>query len=845
MDDPWGSPWASSEPTSKHDPPTPSPPNDLLSPPPKAFFGGTSNLQSQSPWSDNDGFGDWAGTEQTDTATNALDWGVWAEPSSHNSQPSPRPDELGKGGSIAWPSSAATSPGLRPLPRSRASSVFRHHSPDPWATEISLQNETDYTPTTPSPLNALGLVASDSHREPTVTRLPPAQKLDDANDSKPGVDSAQSKQDDEITADIGLRIWEPPSSPRDSPESHDTGIDVTPKVEIHDTPSRPSSTFSRDSSGVVERQDSPITSIDEDPKLRLQATPRKVSGKVQELVGLYDGLAKTITDESPAPTRLDPPRSRSRGRSSSQARSTEGEEDADFGDFEDAESEYDRPAADANASSTSSRRSSTPKALSKETSVQNQTNEPADNQPVSSRISPVPVQQLIEKFGPIRFDVDLESIDKLFPDLAQGAGDNAEEEEADEIPDRVINDSFTTISERKTWYRISRFGSMRKHDLGDDDDYHRVEWSSSHLHSDTIKIVRRWMEDDSISGRVTLGAGQRTSVFNWNWDSAAAPVDLGKVFSRKAITTHSRTGSIPPKQSLEESVHSTGSPAAKSVKSPIKPPDAGPVASFGWNSNDISTPHPIPSKDERSGLEKSASRPIPTTIKTKTESVVHTPVQPPPQPIQTEVAIEDEDEWGEMVSSPKVETQPSLTLKTQSLNDKSYITSAPVTSADTINPDGKNVAVTQSSSSTVPKLSVSIPHSSQAPKQTASQTSSAKAQRVDPWPLADFSIFENLSARTPKSPKQDLWPLADFSVFESPTSGSVSNWMGSLKSKSKPSSKTGENDHIRASMDTTTEARPPLKAVLGPIQKPIQERDQDEIVRSIVQNLPDLSYMLR
>ncbi|KAI4860570.1 hypothetical protein F4820DRAFT_106911 [Hypoxylon rubiginosum] len=839
MDDPWGSPWASSEPTSKHDPPTPSPPNNLLSPPPKAFFGSTSNLQSQSLWPDNDGFGDWAGTEQTDTA----DWGVWAEPSSQNSQPSPRPDESAKRGSIAWPSSAATSPGLRPIPRSRASSVFRHHSPDPWATEISLHNEAQDTPTTPSSSNALELAAVDSPREPAETRLPSARKQDAAESSEPGVDDAQSRQDGEITADNGLQIWESSPSPKDSREPHDPNINITPKVEIHDTRSRPSSTFSRDSSVVVERQDSPITSIDEDPKTRLQAMPRKVSGKVQELVGLYDGLAKTITEESPAPTRLEPSRSRSRGSSRSQTRNAEAGEDADFGDFEDAKSEYDRTAADDSASPTFSRRPSTPKALSKEISVQSQTREPADCQPTPSGISLVTVQQIIEKFGPIRFDVNLESIDKLFPDLAQGPSDNVEEEEADEIPDRVIDDNFTTISERKTWYRMSRFGSMRKHDSGDDDNYHRVEWSTSHLHSDTIKIVRRWMEEDSISGRVTLGAGKRTSVFNW--DSSAAPVDLGKVFPRKESTTHSRTNSIPPKQSLEGSTHSASPPVVKSMKSPIKPPDAPPIPSFGWSSNGMSTTNPISNGKEQSGHAKSASQSTPTTTKSEPESTVHAPVQPPPQPIQTEATLEDEDEWGEMVSSPKAETQPSSALKSQSLNDRNYIASAPVPPADTIKPDGKSKAVSQSSSS-VPKLSVSIPQSSQASKQAVNQSvSSAMAQRVDPWPLADFSIFENLSARTPKSPKQDLWPLADFSVFESPTSGSVSNWMGSLKSKSKPRPKPGENDQVRASTDTVAEARPPLKAVLGPIQKPGKERDQDEIVRNIVQNLPDLSYMLR
>ncbi|KAI1761410.1 hypothetical protein GGR53DRAFT_27408 [Hypoxylon sp. FL1150] len=828
MDDPWGSPWASSEPTSKHNPPAPSPPKNLLSPPPKAFFGSTSNLQSQSPWADNDGFGDWAGAEHTDVATNALDWGVWAEPSSQNSQPSPRTDELGKRGSIAWPSSAATSPGLRPLPRSRASSVFRHHSPDPWATELSLHNEIHDAPTTPSPSNIQGISAGDSQREIIEARLPSTREQDIAEISELGVGDAESRQDDGNTAKNEPKIWEP--EPKDEKESSNPDADIVPKVEVHDPPSRPSSTFSRDSSGAVERQDSPITSIDEDPKSRLQATPRKASGKVQELVGMYDDLAKVAIDESPASTRLEPSRSRSRGRSPSQAKSTEREEDADFGDFEDAGSADDEPATDIEDSTTSSRRSSTPKAPPKETLDQDHTREPTEYQHTPSVIFSAPTQQLIEKYGPMRFNVDLKSIDKLFPILAQSTNGDAEETDIGEIPDRVIGDNFSTISERKTWYRISRFGSMRKHDSGDEDNYHRVEWSNSHLHDDTIKIVRRWMEEDSIAGRVTLGAAKRTSVFNW--DSSAAPVDLGKVFSRKVSNIHSRNSSIPPQQSLEGPVHSTiGSPVTQSIKSPIEPPDAAPIASFGWSSSKDFTTKPIPSQNQQSEHARSASQSTQANTKIEPDSM-YTPAQPPPQPIQTEVTIEDDDDWGEMVSSPQVETQPNPNLETQSFN----ITSTPVDA--TSNP-GEEIGGASQSNGPVPKPSVSIPQSNQAPKQVVNHIgSSAKTQQTDPWPLADFSIFENLSARPPKLPKQDPWPLGDFSVFESPTSESVP------KSISHPISKPRDNDHARASTDTA-DARPPLKAVLGPIQKQDSVGDQDEIVRGIIQNLPDLLYMLR
>ncbi|KAL7625264.1 hypothetical protein AAE478_004480 [Parahypoxylon ruwenzoriense] len=848
MDDPWGSPWASSETTSKQDP-TPSPPKNLLSPPPKAFFGSTLNLPSQSPWADDAGFGDWAGAEQADALVNALDWGVWAE-SSRSPQPSPKPDEPGKRDSIAWPSSTATSPGLRPLPRSRTSSIFRHNSPDPWAADLSLHDrKNDSIPT--------------SSRTPQITDAgPPSESIKtpvlavkeqrDVKCVEAEDDVTQLEEETEKSASKRPKEWEPSSMPADTREPHGPDADPASKVEVHDIQSRPSSTFSLDSYNAADRQDSPITSVDEDPKSRLQTTPRKASGKVQELVGIYDDLAKSITEESPASTRPGPSRSENRERSPSQARSLEAGVDIDFGDFEDASSIHEKPAPSSNASSTFSGGSPTPKARPEDVVCQDRANEPTSRQSTKLRKASVPVQQLIEKFGPIRFDIDLKSIEKLFPGLADDVGGDAKE--TSEVSDRIINDSFTTIPERKTWYRISRYGSMRKHDSGDEDNYHRVEWPTSHLHSDTIKIVRRWMEEDSISGRVTLGAGKRTSVFNW--DSSAAPVDLGKVFARKLSITHSRSNSAAIPESGSERPTQPATPDSevrKSMKSPIEPPDPGPrsmtarMPSFGWSSNAIKSPPispPTPNNPRDSNYADPINRPasVLTGAGTRAAPAVPTPRE---EPNKSEVVQEDEDEddWGEMVSSPRVESQSGVTLATQSL-DTNNTTPVQVTLANgSSKPDIKTTSAKQNSNP-VAQLSISIPQSSRDPKQMPSQARSAnaKTQRVDPWPLADFSIFEQ-ATRTPKSSKQDpSWPLADLSVFESPTSASTSNWGNSLKTKSELSSKSRENNQTGTTKVVETEA--PLKAVLGPIQKSDRQQDQDDIARRIVQNLPDLSYML-
>ncbi|KAI2603673.1 hypothetical protein GGR54DRAFT_622303 [Hypoxylon sp. NC1633] len=844
MDDPWGSPWATSDTTSKHGPPSPPPPNHLLSPPPRAFFSSTSNLQSQSPWADGDAFGDWTSGDQSGNATNTVDWGVWAEPSS---QPSPKPEEQGKRNSIAWPSSVATSPGLRPLPRSRASSVFRNHSPDPWAAEASLHNKS---------VDSLGTSPNTPENAAVGSQLELAEKAvsvahDVAQSPETRVDDGASTRERKETS-VGLsQEWELPLRLLDSTEPHDLPVNPVPKVEIHDTPSRPSSTFSLDSTNGIDRPDSPITSIDEDPKSRLQAPSRKASGKVQELVGMYDDLAKTTDGHTPD-TRLEPAKE-SRGRSPSQTGSAGAEDHTDFGDFEDGGSDNNSPAPGFETLTTPGR-SSTPKPRLPDTPAQSQTIEATESPGAVAEIVPVPLQQLVEKFGPIRFDVDAQSIKKLFPDLGQDEDDNLTD--TSDITDQIIRDSFATISERKTWYRISRFGSMRKHDSGDEDNYHRIEWSTSQLHSETIKIVRRWMEEDSISGRPTLGAGNRSSVFNW--DSSALPVDLGKVFARKASVTHSRNASVPlPNQSLGQSVQSTdpGSEARKPIESPIKPPTsisrtpASPIPNFGWGSgvnNSPSIANPVTSGTEGDGRVKSASQPTQATteIKVRTELMIdHTKAT-----LQDEGDEGDEeDDWGEMVSSPRVEVQPVPTLTRQPLNDASDTHPGPDDPTDNNHlPDVKVMTTTQPSNP-MPKLSVTIPQNSQAIEHIPDRKSlsSAKTPRVDPWPLADFSIFENLSARTPKTPGQDPWPLADFSVFKSPTTGSMSNWMIS-PNRSKFNANAQEVNNVQPKMDIAAEdTRRPLKAVLGPIQKSNDGGDQDDIVRNIVQNLPDLSYMLR
>ncbi|KAI5924194.1 hypothetical protein F4810DRAFT_149323 [Camillea tinctor] len=894
MDDPWGSsPWVSSDTTLKHslshshnlthNPPSPSPANAFLSPPPRALVGGggggSPGLSSQSLWADDASFGDWSRGDQGDNNTrNSSDWGAWGDSGLQAPQPS-----SGRVSPIAWPGSTATSPGLKPVLRSRASSVFRHQSPDPWAGELSLGDRRN-TLSTPSPTASPNPQAGASTSAKTGTKpdyfgnVAPTTvatedisghttKADDDNNinntipNKDQEDKGVELGPGDHDASLGL-----PSAPGSPNADADTAMRPGLGIQIHDTQSRHSSISSSiESQNIPERQDSPITSIDEEPKLRSHSLPRtisrKPSGKVHELVGMYDGLTKAIIEDPAAAER--PKSSREpRGREQQDEQTSEEADDqADFGDFADAEANGDgdddddnnHEVTDADVSfrPTSSSRSDTPKAKLKD-SFEPSTGE-EDSSSVRApipRAPSVPVQQLIEKFGPVKFEVDMSRVDKLFLDLDDRL-DKLETLEGGEVPgDRVITDSFASISERKTWYRVSRYGSMRKHDSGDDDNYHRVTWPTSQLHSDTIKIVRRWMEEDSFTGRSTLGGSNRATGFNW--DSAAAPVELDKIFAaRKQPVAHSRTASIPTQK--KDPVHAITAEAAQpsrhSMGAAIRPPPAvtevkaTPIASFGWSSDAVkspiaSPPPPPPALHDRptNGSKPSSSHSIPAPPKTLKPIEIAAP----------DDVEEDDDDWGEMISSPPPDAQLVIPK----------VLEAPVPAPPAV-PTRNNDAL--------PKLSVAIPQSDGPPGKPPA-SADVQSGRTDPWPLADFSFLER-SARTPKSTtRQDPWPLADFSIFESPKTRSRPELVSSVTTKAILVSKSRSIDdtpspppqggeatkaHVRAStvpsIPTSPMPNTPMKAVLGPLGKPSEQKQQDEdqIVRSIIDNLPDLSYMLR
>ncbi|PKK53307.1 hypothetical protein CI102_3375 [Trichoderma harzianum] len=241
-----------------------------------------------------------------------------------------------------------------------------------------------------------------------------------------------------------------------------------------------------------------------------------------------------------------------------------------------------------------------------------------------------------QTYSKIHFPIDLAKLDDLFPSTPPI------KTEPELVPDVIIDDTFGLSNERRAWYRISRYGSKRKHDLGGDENYVRVSWSKSQIRERTTQTVRRWMEEDSITGRVVLGrrlGGSGAVMFNWN--SPAPQVEIGEFLGR-----HSRNSSL-------------------TVQSPVASPTA---SSFAWASSVPSSPavsrHPLANELTRGDAQEVHSPKEPKADSARqslsldpppqhTRAHIPSPIQiPPTYPINKE----DDDDWGEMMTATPTTT---------------------------------------------------------------------------------------------------------------------------------------------------------------------------------------------
>ncbi|KAI1353938.1 hypothetical protein F5Y01DRAFT_33666 [Xylaria sp. FL0043] len=775
MDDPWGSPWASNDIPTDNDkdsgPPSLSRADIFLSPPPKAFFGNGTSLSPQSPWSghpDDGGLGIWSTASRADDTDNQSEWGTWADSIAQPPRLSPRLPGSGKESPLVWPENAAASPVLIANSRSRTPSILRHHSPDPWATELSLTNRSDAmlpgsvrATTCDAPALELRQAGETSHASLAVTA-----KDGEGNRSS---ESALADKDSIVGGN------DCPGTSHELASAHTkTSLQLDPTVV--ELPSRPSSTCTIDSHDEPERQDSPITSIDEDRGARRETGLRKSSGKVHELVGKYDGLARAASEEPPVLGRRTLSQTASRGESRvrSEIEDDNIDDEVGFGNFEDALTD-DGGAARPRSNSLTSDFSSTPKAELRD--IFSRKSEHGDENPLTApETAPIRPRPCPDQFKDIKFDTHLSGMDALFPNLAD-SHDSCSTENW-EIPDHVVGDSFMTISERKAWYRISRYGSMRKHNSGDDENYQRVTWPTSQLHSDTIKIVRRWMEEDLYAGRATLGGAKRTGFFDW--DSDAAPVELNQVFRRRSsVTKHTRTASIPaPNTSLKTTLlherpyrNSTGISLPAELQPANQPTIVNP--SSGWNSGTNVVP-------------PAALVPPPNSQALNSVSL--------PEPIGITSIGEEDDDWGEMVSSPRVTNE----------HTEQSVPAFPLPQTSTTGYETK------------PRPSLTLSE----PKNPGSQD--APPIESSPWSVPDISVLDKAKSLPHQTGKTALGPHANTLL---PTQELV-----------EPSIQASP---IRLNISKSSKK---ASAASSPLR---DNASQDDIVvQKILHHLPDLSYML-
>lgn len=829
MDDPWRSPWTATDvdPDKDHKLPSPSLSKSDLAPPPRALLSGTSSPRlsaavESSPWGDDgDGLGDWAGasTPAADVSSIHSGWGGgWA--TSPNLAAVRRDDDSGRLSPIAWPGNIAT-------PKPANGSAFRQPSPDPWATESSFDKP-------PTEIDAPQVIVDLASPRATHFETLKATTGLGAIGLDAGWDSASVEENREGPTEVT------------DPQNHEEKRAEDPaQLPRHNGEFRSYTPSNEGTDHDDDHQDSPITSIDEDHRGR-QREPARPAGKVQELVVKFDGLAKARSQES-----LRVPRPKSSGSGSVGKRDTSSD-NGDFGDFEDTEDVKSHPPPDpveqpvAPQSSEDAERPVTPPSSqdvkspltppSSKSKCEDETPTKRSPQVKSSAVaSPeVPIRPKIVR---PTFEVNLDQVGELFESMKVPVKLPIISIDG-EIPERVITDSFNEISERKLWYRLSRLGSARRHDAADEDSYRRITWPTSTVRQEVITIVRRWMEEDSIAGRVALGGGiSKTQKNMFGWDSSAEPVGLDAVFGKRK--QESRAAPPQPIQisdslaSFLEPPTPTTSRSAHSVASPPPAVQSPPVASFGWSESPAFAPTPTTTlaPTPRPSTGGSAPSALPSTAghsRTASQPAVFgTPTAFSPAPIAEanhDDGEDDDEDWGEMVSSP-VESKPA---GFQSLDDAFAAPIAPTTSASTLSDPEAAGETRPSASDPWSTMDFSM---FDAPAPVLSQS---KAPAALPTPSDTPLAFSPIVVTFPLSLSETPTPSP---TFTPPTQTSPPPPKALLSARPfTPSVPSRLSEHMSVPPDP-----------VPPIQDSIHDltTSDDEVAKQIIANLPDLSYMLR
>ncbi|RAL61699.1 hypothetical protein DID88_002767 [Monilinia fructigena] len=697
MDDPWGSPWADE--VNNHD--------ELEIRRIDDVAGGTrvgrasENLRNNvdTTWGTlDDGFGDWnedTGEKKGGQHSLGLDGAAEQWNTSKRGGNLEVANDDADALSPAWndfsTSPAREVPKLSPSLLAKPVTIAREPSPDPWANaapseqSASVENRVDSQATVSSQESTEGVaeeaIENDSlegievivpQSESPVVEKTLEQEEPPLDQAIPEIADVQDKTSEEVM-EFGFQE-ESESDPSTEGIEQDHRQDEIvrpstrePEHELSQLSSSPSEASNHDESPP----DSPRTSLDEEPK-RSRIT-RAISPSVQEPIQNFDVLTAPedeLTSEMKHENSED-------DKDQEEPRNEEPDDDefGDFGDFEEGISD--------------------------------------DEELVENQSSKYKHQK--KPSGPVDFSINPASVKTLFGETGEQSNEAVEKIF---IPDTIIADTFASTEERKMWYRISRYGTMRKYNTGDDENYVRIAWASSQVKQDTQKIVARWMEEDRNNGHVSLdGTSKGGSVFGWN-DPNAPPVPLATVLGSKrknlrleAKVETKKPAEVPKERSKElardrsrsrsrSSSKQKEHSSTNSIESNHNPLPQPPVAQFGWATTPIV--QTASDSDSLTSTIGSFAKPLPLQMNSdsghsrQSSSALHSPlpmspIKPPPKFLQaapkprpismpppstnssSSLSIanltvmtnglnddNDDDEWGEMVSSPVVTEAPKF-----------------------------------------------------------------------------------------------------------------------------------------------------------------------------------------
>lgn len=233
------------------------------------------------------------------------------------------------------------------------------------------------------------------------------------------------------------------------------------------------------------------------------------------------------------------------------------------------------------------------------------------------------------------------------------------------------------------------------------------------------------------------------------------------------------------------------------------------------------SPEPIPTSSDplpqNAAVEDKSKHNIPSSVNVSM-----------PRSVLSEVVVDADDDWGEMISSPVVVSAPKLPLQpliTESQNAGSIlpvIAPTPVTSQAL---DKDNLGIGNLDQLVMPGTS-SVNGAGTSPAVATANSPFediifSSSQKPTSQPVSGSDINPSL----PQPSNGDVWASADFSFFDSaPEPVPVPT----------PKTKAVSTTAQVASASATSSSK-----------RSKEELEQDKIVEGILKNLPDLSYMLK